>query len=254
MVKRTYTVRRRVGRRVGRPRKYKAPIYRKLGLKMPQTIHFKRWTSSKLMTLNGTAASAGASIEFNNAGSGTTILHTPAAIGVSYHALVLCFKFSDLPDVDELTHLFEEYKITGVLVKIIPVATVSTTQDYVASDSNAVNGWVHSVTEENDFGAPTASDVGIDAMRQMQDYRVRNIVNGKSISRYVKPKVLIAGYESGVPSAVFNSNGRWISTTNQGIYHYGMKYIFELYNNDNVARHMMFKTEACYYLTCRKFK
>lgn len=222
------------------------------GLQMYRPLFIKRTTTSRLMTLISSASSAG-SITFNS-GTNITVIATPASIGVSYHSLSLGFCLTDLPNVSEFTTLFDDYKICGIALKIYPLATNSNTESTAVSDSPQNNGWLHHITDDNDYSGITASDVGIDAIRQYANYRVVNLARRKPIKRYIKPKIAIAGYDGVTTSSIYNTRPQWINTGSTSVPHYAWKGCFEIYNNADSATYQLFKIEATYYVGFKNWK
>lgn len=177
----------------------------------------------------------------------TFLMAIPAAAGIYMYAAAWAFKLNDLPGYSEYQSLYDQYKITGVQFKLIPLF------NSVSTAGNAVAAVLHSVVDIDDITAPLASTTGIDDLRQYQkSYRTSNMISGRSITRFIRPNIMLPGYDYGTTlSKAMSKKSDWIDSANPDIAHYGFKFIVEAYNYTAVASTLAYKVELKYYLTLK---
>lgn len=167
---------------------------------------------------------------------------------IAYGSVSTYFSLNDVPDVAEFTSLFDQYKISKVMIKIIPCQTSSLTSD--GTNGNALGVIWHDLVDVDDATAPTATEAGLNDMREYQNYRSINLYkNGKSITRVIKPHIAYGAY-SGAFTSYANQKSGWIDCGSPTVQHYGYKALAEIFSESNGA-YSMFKVETTYYL---KFK
>lgn len=211
-----------------------------------QMVLCKRVSCGRLMTQYGTSASAGATCTWNSANNVLT-LTTPATGGSHYFAIACAFALDDIPSITDFTALFDLYKINAVKFKLLPY------YDNAPSATNAggygsIAGFIHHVQDDDDIVTPTASDVGIDEIRQYLNYRTQSLQSKRPISRYIRPRISIAGGASGAFTAGVNMRPKWINCAYTNATHYGFKAIIEIFNSSAYASTLIFKIEPTYYL------
>lgn len=201
------------------------------------TANFKRWTGGLSMT-QAISASCNATLV------GSTFLFScPAAQGTYYYSLGLSFKLNDLTGYSEFQALYDQYKINGVKVRIIPL------YNSVANNSMAVI--LHSILDSDDQNAAAASEAGVYAMREYKSYKTNTMITGRGITRYVRPYMSGAAYDvSGVIiNGATNTKPTWIDCTVPQVAHYGSKHLFEFFNYSAAVQLFAFKVELEYYLS-----
>lgn len=118
------------------------------------------------------------------------------------------FVLADTPGYTDLTNLFDQYKINGIKVKVIPRSTV------YASGTDA--GMLYSVLDFNDSTAPA----DVNALSQYESFRV---TRGASMhNRYFRPRINVGVYDEAAGTN-FNTKG-WLATTQYNVPHYGLKW------------------------------
>lgn len=223
-------------------KQYKRKQYKKRSLVPIKRNYyfFKRWCSALAPQ---SAYSAGS---YSTASSTYTIT-TPAGSGTNYYGSAYYFKLSDLPDVADFTTLYDTYKILGVQFNIYPLFSEAST-----ATTGAVNGMgciIHSIIDNDDNFAPTASETGVGYLRQYSNsYRTNNLLMTKKFSRFIKPRVLVANWDSSAAFATGGSKRQWLDCARADIAHYGFKFIIETYTDSANALKLSFKVECKYYL------
>lgn len=223
----------------------RAPLFRPT-----RENHIIRYVNSaSIINVTGDVT-VGASQNLNNGGVMT--LSTPAFQNVYHFGLGLGFCLDDCTGVAEFTALYQKYKILGVILNLIPISTVALSQTAGVPEAS-LGGWVHSAWDTNDNTTVAGSAAGVDALRQYQTYKVRNLFQmGKShitssgrgnralnIAREVFGN-LTPGYEA--------VKGGWLNTATADIVHYGYKQVIELMTPSNTAFNINFKLECKYLL------
>lgn len=180
---------------------------------------------------------------------------SPAGLGnyaTVYGSGSVYFQLSTLPDVSDYGNLFDRYKILGVAIRIIPVATNVATEGSVLPGSFQTPLILHTIQDFDDAQRPTNSEAGVNEMRQYPNYKCLNIyaMQGKPYSCYIRPKVAKSVY-AGMTTAYQSSYFPWIDMANQNAQGYGFKFIIETVTKNNTQCVQAFKIEASYYLKFR---
>lgn len=121
------------------------------------------------------------------------------------------FSLSSLPNVADITTLFDSYKILKVTVKMYPMnPNVSTANIYR----------IMTAVDYNDANTPTAS-----AIREYGNMRTHVLYNDRGYcQRTFRPHVLDTIYNTSISSGFATDKpSPWISTTYNGVPHYGLK-------------------------------
>lgn len=179
----------------------------------------------------------------------------PAGPGVSYGAGSLFFTIGDIPDYTEITSLFDRYQILGVAVKIMPYVTTSDAQ-MVGQTNPSSSVIIHSIIDYDDTNTPTASDAGCNAMREFESYKMKNINVGKGyFSRFLKPRIAVASYSSGIFNGYANMRAQWCDAASPSVQHFGFKYIMEAFNGSATqTMFTWFKTEYTLYFKTKDLR
>jgi len=171
----------------------------------------------------------------------------------TYGAIVCSFRLADVVSYTEFTQLYDQYKILGVKVRMIPFQTVAATAAAPSSAAGQPAFLIHSVVDYDDADLPVASNTGVDNFRQYPNYKVKNVFSrmGGAISRFLRPKLRGLVYKSGeasAPTTGYQSlKASWLDCDNPDPPHYGLKYIIECISGGSVAT-MMFKMDCTWYL------
>lgn len=215
---------------------------------------FKRWCCLTTSNTNtATAGSVGAAISQS---ADSWNINTGTTANVSYYSFAHMFTLGMLPDYAEFTTLFDQYKISGVKLRITPYSTAQMAQTGVGTANNqTLSVLMHSVLDHDDYTAPAAGTTGINALRQYRTYKTRNFLarNGQPINIWLRPRIATAAYGSGVFSSYANSKPLWIDCDSINVEHYGIKYICEVFQPDTtVPCFVWFKIEAKLYISLRE--
>lgn len=118
---------------------------------------------------------------------------------------------SDVPGVSDFTNLFDQYRICGVKINMVPI--------FDAALSSAINKFaMFSVIDYNDYNTIT--------MNQALEYQ--NVKRSSSVSghrRYFKPRLAITQTDNSSNTFVASYKPPWISTEDTNIAHGYMKYV-----------------------------
>lgn len=119
-------------------------------------------------------------------------------------------KLNDLPDYSDFTNLFDQYKISGVKIEIIPRGNES-------SLSSSQSTQVMSVIDRNGLANPFTEN------QLLQYQSLRKTPLFRRHVRYYKPAVLTPAldYNATNPFPLSKVN-QWISTENPDVDHYGL--------------------------------
>jgi hypothetical protein len=194
------------------------------------------------MTLYTSAVSAGASFSTNSAG--LLNLTTGALQNVYYYAFSFGFCLADLPAITDFTALFERYRFDKVLVRLIPINNMSTTP--ATGGNGGLGGLLHTAIDFNDFGAVSASESGINTLRQRPSYQMQSILTTEPLTWEVTPRVAMPAYASGAFSSYVNAPAPWLDILSTGVEHYGMKWVFEAVDPTAAVSYFNFKMELEY--------
>lgn len=135
---------------------------------------------------------------------------------------------SSLPNYTEFTALFDQYKITGAKIMIVPTINSINLPAVQTAATTANVGSGYLVTDYDD-ASPLASVA--DAL-QYENLRIFNLATDKVIKRYIVPHMAVAAY-SGAFTSYANKYPQWIDSNSPGVQHYGFKVIFDQAPNAN---------------------
>lgn len=198
------------------------------------------------VTVNGGLASFGSNMVFS----------TGALPGTMYYAgMSINFQLRDVPNASEITSLWDRYKLVGVKLRLIPYATSVESGAAVNASYQQTGLLVHSVVDFDDSNVPTATDAGIDALRQYPSYRCENInkKGGRGLSRYIKPRLAVAAFANSAFTSYKNEKFSWIDMAYPAVEGYGYKAVFEAVGPGGTFN-FYFKMEATYYIVVRDMR
>jgi len=124
---------------------------------------------------------------------------------------VYSVSLSNIPSPTDFTNLYDMYRISGVLIKFVPV--------YDAALSSAINKFsLFTVIDYNDLNTITQV--------QAEEYQnVRQTYSTKVHMRYFKPRIAITQQDVSTTSFIASYKTPWISTLNTNIAHGFLKYV-----------------------------
>lgn len=142
------------------------------------------------------------------------------------HGVGFSFSLADIPQAVTFQKLFDQYRISGVSIKLMPMTSTGVTQ-------NPSIRLLH-YTDLDDANAPSLySDV-----IQRSNLKNRMLIAGdaKPISSYIRPRWLSAAYATSiVPGGgtgyTLGAHKAWIDTVDDQVPHFGYKYFFNTTNN-----------------------
>lgn len=168
------------------------------------------------------------------------------------HGVGFSFSLADIPQAVTFQKLFEQYRITGVSLKLMPMTSTGVT----------LNPSVRllSYTDLDDANAPSLySDV-----IQQSNLKDRMIVAGdvRPITTYLRPRWLNASYSTSVVPGggtgyTLGNRSAWIDTVDDQVAHFGMKYFFNTTTNatpGGLASPMNMLYTLTYYIQFRGLK
>lgn len=166
--------------------------------------------------------------------------------------MVCNFKLEDCVNYAEYTALWDQYKIVGCRLTLIPYQTCVSTAAAYSSATGQPSFLIHSIIDYDDDNTPTLSNSGVNDFRQYPSYRCDNIYlgAGKKWSRFVRPKVAAPVYATAITTAYSANSYPWMDSSTTNASSHGIKLIFETVSGGAEAS-LMVKAEVTYYL---KFK
>lgn len=203
-----------------------------------------------IKNLAGLQTSSGLS---NSSGSPALwTVSTTAVASVQYFSFSFTFALSDLVNMSQYTTLFDMYRIDRVVVKVFPIANFVSQESTQSAVQSATGGWLHWAQDYDDATLPTASDVGIDSLRQHKAYKMCNIHKSSCLTQRIRPRMAMAAYGTGAFTSYTNVKPNWIDSNSPGVAHYGLKGIFEIVNPAAAANFVNFKLEVTYFFRTKE--
>lgn len=150
------------------------------------------------------------------------------------------FKLNDLPNYTEFTALFDQYKITGIKIRLIPE------QNQQALGVGVFN--IPPIYTVIDYDDDTALTAITDAM-QYQNCKIHTTISGSQIVRFFRPHIAVAAY-SGTFTSYMNKSMQWIDSASPDTRHYGFKIIVAAITTLDTT----FSVVATYYLKMRNVR
>lgn len=155
----------------------------------------------------------------------------------------LNFRLNQIPNVAELTALYDQYKINGVKVEVIPQFDTNTqagTAPNVLTSHIMSQNW-HCI-DYDDAVVPTT----MDTLLQYQNVKRQSC--NRIIKRFIKPKFADTIFASGVISGYRPQNG-FIDVTYDNVEHYGMKFGFS-----NNPMTLTYGLRMTFYIACKNVR
>lgn len=215
---RRYVRRRNVFRRKRRTTRYPRPALKYRRKRIARIYHFKRTT---------------ATIPFVGQGDVRTLTQTA---NTQHHAAE--FMLNQLPNYTEFTNLYDQYKITKIVCKLIPmlngngnVPVAYAQTDTVSSPSNP--GLLISVLDYDD--ATPLSLIG--DYLQYQNVRKQPAIMNRTHTRVIVPRVrknVLQGGGGDMPAMIGKPG--WIDCQYANIPHYGLKLFLDTHTGGAFAQ------------------
>lgn len=150
------------------------------------------------------------------------------AVGPAYYGLE--FQAANLPNWAAFSALYDQYCITKIVIKLIPMLNMNGVQP-LAAGSLLNPGIIATVIDTDDATAPSSLAV----MEQYQSYKSQPVISQKTITRVYVPGVdstVVAG--GGAVVSAINKKLQWIDCAFGNIAHFGMKIYLDAYASANV--------------------
>lgn len=143
------------------------------------------------------------------------------------------FNLNALPNYAEFTALFDQYRISKILVQLWPDLRDSTVQTTSGKSFGLV------ANDYDDSGTWSTWNDGL------QYGNVRQFDIYKPLKQWVKPRLAVAAY-SGAFNQYMNVDSQWVDAASPAASHYGMKFAFPI-----TPQSMVFRVTHTYFLQFR---
>lgn len=152
------------------------------------------------------------------------------------------FGLSDLPDNDEFTKLFDQYKISAVKIKVMPV--FNSVEPHVASTTDqTLSKPIISVIDYTDDNLITQES-------QLLQYSTMKMTKGwKEHVRFLKPRCSI--YVKEATNASARPIRSWLSSEFPDVKHYGVKMLFPSTGTMEGQSGITYRIYMTYYIACK---
>lgn len=172
-----------------------------------------------------------ATIPFIGAGLPRFISQASSATNLSAE-----FSLNQLPGYSEFTNLYDQYKITKIVVKLIPMMNVNNVQPYDGTSAglSLLNpGLIGSVLDFDD----ATNLANLTDYLQYQNWRSQPAISSRTHVRVFKPTVKGLDLNAG-GSSVASSVGRsgWLDCAASAVPHYGVKVYMDPYYHVNAPQ------------------
>lgn len=128
------------------------------------------------------------------------------------------FTISNLPNFNEFTQLYDQYKIMEVKVKIIPQYIVNT--DDISTSRRVLQ--LYYIRDHDDADITT---LGYDNNENpwLENSKVKKMMLNRPITITVKPSILTQVYETLTSTGYSPKYDQWLDCNDQTVPHYGLK-------------------------------
>lgn len=142
-----------------------------------------------------------------------TVEKPDISVGVSGAASAITFALSDCPQSTTFTALFDQYRITEVIVRFLP-----TSAQFGPSTSATDYPKLLTIIDYDDNTTPSNAD----ELRQYDTCMTSP--NQQALQRVLVPRAAIAAYSGAFTSYAQSMPGQWFDCASDGILHYGVKW------------------------------
>lgn len=157
------------------------------------------------------------------------------------------FQLNDLPNASEYNVLFDQYKITGIKLRVIPKAAMTTQGSSTGTIASVGYGQVVSVIDYDDADTPTSKD-------QLLEFGSAKVTSVSRIhQRYFKPKILNQVYINSISTGYSPVRSNWLDNSYPTIQHYGLKLWIDApqSSNNTTSSSISYDVYATYYFMCK---
>lgn len=147
---------------------------------------------------------------------GSGILYGPPTSPSGYFALR--FTAADIPQIATFAALFDCYKISKLVVKLIPVVSQYTQGANSTAAVAAQPQWLSTVIDYDDFAVPTTEG----ELLQYQTFKQSH--PNKLHKRVFTPAISMQAYKTGGTTIAYSqAKQKWLDAANTDVEHYGLK-------------------------------
>lgn len=155
------------------------------------------------------------------------------------------FKLNDIPQASQLASLYDQYQITKIVLKFIPMMD-SNGASAVASTSVLNPGVIATVLDYDDANALA----NLNEYEQYQTFKVQPAISRRTHTRIIYPAIqdyMLNAGGAGLPAGV--KRRQWIDCSQGSISHKGLKLYIDQYYNVNCPQ--SWQVFATYYVKFR---
>lgn len=139
------------------------------------------------------------------------------------------FQAGNLPNWAAFSALYDQYCITKIVLRLIPMTNVNNVQPLTGA-SLGNPGLIASVIDTDDGTAPTA----LSQLEQYQSYKSQPVISQRTHTRIFVPGVDLTAIQTGGAAVnAMNKKYQWIDCAHSSIAHFGMKIYLDAYANAN---------------------
>lgn len=147
------------------------------------------------------------------------------------------FQLADCTEATNLAALYDEYKICGIRIDVIPRGNV-----FDLKGGDLTSGVIYEVVDYDDANALIDADAAV----QFGTCRTQKLTS--RFRRFFKPKILGMTYQSATTTAYAPKRG-WVDMAYTGIPHYGWKFYTQI--GGAPGTDFWYERVFTYYVACR---
>lgn len=161
-------------------------------------------------------------------------------------AKAFSFQLVDLPNVAEYTSLFDQYKITGVSVRVIPKSSEQIQGGTSGTVQTLGYGQVVTAIDYDDAANPASKD-------ELLEFGSSKTTSSNRIhTRFIRPKMLNVVFRNALTSGYSPVKATWLDQAYNDLPHYGLKLWVDAPSGFNVAdTSIAYDIYATYYFSCK---
>lgn len=178
-----------------------------------------------------------------------TASNTSSGLSVVPIQKAFSFQLTDLPNYTEFTNLFDQYKINGVALRIIPKTSVQIQGGTSGTTAALGYGEVVTVIDYDTASAPGSKN-------ELLEYGSVKVTKSNRVhTRFLRPKLLNTIWRNSLSSGYAAVPSQFIDEAYTDIPHYGIRWWADAPASTGVAdSSMSYDVYATYYITCKNVK